>query len=213
MFFESISIIVSSANNSTPSLLAVPTLPPTIHRLDLPATRVIFSHAKTRHVQDAEPNYVIFQRAAVSAGLAWFDPVSHLLVHPAHGSWLALRALVIFDDVAVDAGAQAPSVPCPLSDEQRGVVAAAVERAIEVSSRGQGAGAVDHEAVRFVWRLWVESREALTPGEVSVGAGSAVGSRAVQAAVLGGGSGCFGPASLDARVHCSQNCSARWAVL
>jgi hypothetical protein len=56
--------------------------------------------------------------ACSASGLAYLDAASHLCVHPAFGTWFALRALVV-----VDAEGPGPvlvrQLPCPFTPEQQ----------------------------------------------------------------------------------------------
>lgn len=46
---------------------------------------------------DTGPLFVDMLRAAKASGLAYLDPTLHLCVHPLHGPWIALRAVVVLD--------------------------------------------------------------------------------------------------------------------
>lgn len=38
-----------------------------------------------------------FQKVAHEIGLAYFDPISHLSIHPLYGPWFSMRAIVVFN--------------------------------------------------------------------------------------------------------------------
>lgn len=53
-------------------------------------TRIVYAH------REYDGAFLPFQQLAVAAGLAALAP-THLLVHPIHGPWFALRAVVLVD--------------------------------------------------------------------------------------------------------------------
>lgn len=56
-----------------------------------PSARIVYAH------REYDGAFLPFQQLAVAAGLAALAP-THLLVHPIHGPWFALRAVVLVDD-------------------------------------------------------------------------------------------------------------------
>lgn len=111
-------------------------------RLDVPHI------SRFAHVQG--PELVSMLRLADAAGFATLGP-AHLAVHPEHGPWFGLRAVLVFD-----APPPAPSPPprvcegCPAPC--RGPFAEALER-----THGD-------EDVRRTWRAWVAVRDACPVG-------------------------------------------------
>lgn len=101
------------------------------------------------------PATVAIQRAAVAAGLAWLSP-SHLCVHPVHGPWIALRALIAFDlDAPPPAAPLAPPCVC-----ERGCA--------DAFARAVAAGPpASTEELRARWPLWLAVRDACPVGRAS----------------------------------------------
>lgn len=58
-----------------------------------------------------EPRAFPIQRLAELVGFAALSP-SHLAIHPLHGPWLALRAVLVFDLPGPDAALAEPTRPC-----------------------------------------------------------------------------------------------------
>jgi cyanocobalamin reductase (cyanide-eliminating) / alkylcobalamin dealkylase len=101
---------------------------------------VYFSHL-------AEPRVPPVQRIALEAGFAHLAP-SHLSIHPEHGPWVALRAIVIvdLDGPAVSPRAPDPCTPCPKP------CLIALERALTSAKD---------------WRAWLAVRDACPVGRDS----------------------------------------------
>jgi hypothetical protein len=53
---------------------------------------VFYSHRKYMGV------FIPFQRIAHEIGLAYFDPISHLSIHPLYGPWFSMRAIIVFNE-------------------------------------------------------------------------------------------------------------------
>lgn len=81
--------------------------------LDRYTERTLEAYPAARAVLYAHRQYdgafLPFQQLAVDAGLAAFAP-THLLVHPIHGPWFALRAVVLVDE---DPPPRAPPITRP----------------------------------------------------------------------------------------------------
>jgi methylmalonic aciduria homocystinuria type C protein len=108
-----------------------------------------------RFGHDLEPCALPIQRLAAAAGLAHLSP-SHLSIHPVHGPWIALRALVVLD---VD-GPDGPRVPAP----DPCVACAkpcldALSRALEVTALPEG--------MQQKWEAWLAVRDACPQGTAS----------------------------------------------
>jgi len=96
------------------------------------------SFARFAHL--AEPNLVPIQRIAEEVGFAHLAP-SHLSIHPAHGPWIALRAVVVVD---LDGPAPLPPAPDPCTPCNKPCLVAL-------------AHAVAHPED---WRAWLSIRDA-----------------------------------------------------
>lgn len=111
--------------------------------------------AAVRHAFEAPPRLLAAVHAAEAAGLAWRAP-SQLAIHPVHGPWIALRALVVLDTDAETRGTPlAP--PC-------GDCAHACEPAL---ARAMAASEATHAGVRATWRTWLAVRDACPVGRAS----------------------------------------------
>ncbi len=102
--------------------------------------------------------YVPLQRLAVAAGFAVLAPC-HLLVHPKHGPWLGLRALVLFSreypSVARSAaGGMCDGCPAPCMPALRAAEAGMCR--LEPGQRVTGQ-----------WRAWLAVRDACPAGAES----------------------------------------------
>ncbi len=112
-------------------------------------TRIVFSHVTT-------PRAFPIQRLAESVGFAAISP-SHLAIHPQHGPWFALRAVVVVDVTGPDA------VPPDLERPCRGCSAPcvpALERALAASGSPLSSAAVALHAAE-----WVAVRDACPVGK------------------------------------------------
>jgi hypothetical protein len=99
-----------------------------------PTAKILYAH------RSYDGAFLPFQQLAVAAGLAALAP-THLLVHPIHGPWFALRAVILVDDLAP---ARVPvAKPCACD----GTCEAAFARAV---------------AMPDDWRAWLAMRDACT---------------------------------------------------
>jgi methylmalonic aciduria homocystinuria type C protein len=136
-----------------------------LHPLDTYATRcltelvartssrraeLIFAHVTT-------PRAFPIQRVAESAGLAAISP-SHLAIHPIHGPWLALRAVVVID-VSGPEATTAAARPC---DTCSAPCVPALERALAASGPK-----LDSQSVSANASAWVAVRDACPIGRAS----------------------------------------------
>ena len=94
--------------------------------------------------------YPPIQRIAAHAGLVHLQP-SHLCVHPVHGPWIAMRAVIVLD---AEGPAEAPTTTAAPCDCARGCLPA-FERAAALGWNP------DHEPT---WRAWVAIRDACPVG-------------------------------------------------
>lgn len=113
-------------------------------------TELIFAHVTT-------PRAFPIQRVAESAGLAALSP-SHLVIHPIHGPWLALRAVVVID-VSGPEAATAAARPC---DTCSAPCVPALERALVASGPK-----LDSQSVSANARAWIAVRDACPIGRAS----------------------------------------------
>ena len=70
---------------------------------------------EVRWAHSSEPSPVAMQRASMIAGLAHTSP-SYLSIHPEHGPWIGLRAVLVLDADRVSGDpvqAPDPCTPCP----------------------------------------------------------------------------------------------------
>lgn len=110
-----------------------------------------FSHVTT-------PRAVPIQRAAELCGFAALSP-SHLAIHPLHGPWIALRAIVVLDCEGPPQGA--PPLPHPCAGCARPCVAA-LERALAASGPKLDLGSVSGHAAD-----WIAVRDVCPLGRAS----------------------------------------------
>jgi methylmalonic aciduria homocystinuria type C protein len=113
---------------------------------------------EVRWAHTSEPSPVAMQRAAMIAGLAHTSP-SYLSIHPDHGPWIGLRAVIVLDgDWARGEPVPAPDPcsPCPKP------CMPALDRAA-AASRDEPAG----KKVSSNWRLWLAVRDACPIGRSS----------------------------------------------
>lgn len=111
---------------------------------------------------DGGARLVSMLHAAEVSRLAHRGP-AHLAVHPTHGPWFGLRAVLVFD-AAPPAIAPAPA-PAPCNDCDAPCTRAfdaAIGRSDRIP-RGE-AGALDASAIRPAWRAWVAVRDACPVG-------------------------------------------------
>jgi methylmalonic aciduria homocystinuria type C protein len=113
---------------------------------------------EVRWAHTSEPSPVAMQRAAMIAGLAHTSP-SYLSIHPEHGPWIALRAVIVPDEdwtSGEPAPAPDPCSPCPKP------CLAALDRAV-AASRHEPMG----KKVSSNWKLWLAVRDACPMGRSS----------------------------------------------
>lgn len=105
-----------------------------------------------------EPSPLPIQRIAQAAGFACLSP-SHLSVHPEHGPWLALRAILVIEVEGPSGPPPRRSEPCGSCDKP---CLAPLARALEepLPSFLDDARARD-------WRAWVAIRDACPWGRAS----------------------------------------------
>jgi hypothetical protein len=111
-------------------------------------TRVYFGHT-------LGPDMVSMLHAAKASGLADLGP-AHLAVHPAHGPWFALRALIVIDHPAE---AEATPPPDLCSACAAPCISALAEAVRDTESRPPGAGLGPN------WRAWVTIRDVCPVGQ------------------------------------------------
>lgn len=61
-------------------------------------SRIYWSHAQATDLVGGAP-FVAMQRLAAAVGMAYLDQASHLCLHPKHGPWFSMRAVLLWDDV------------------------------------------------------------------------------------------------------------------
>jgi methylmalonic aciduria homocystinuria type C protein len=113
---------------------------------------------EVRWAHTSEPSPVAMQQAAMIAGLAHTSP-SYLSIHPEHGPWIALRAVVVLDKdwpSGEPAPAPDPCTPCPKP------CMPALDDAL-AASRGAPVG----KKVSSSWKLWLAVRDACPMGRSS----------------------------------------------
>jgi methylmalonic aciduria homocystinuria type C protein len=115
------------------------------------ATRLVLAHV-------TEPRAFPIQRLAELVGFAAFSP-THLAIHPLHGPWLALRALVVFDVPGPDAPLPEPARPCRNCSAP---CVPALERAVAVSGTPLASTAIAEHAAE-----WIAVRDACPVGKGS----------------------------------------------
>ena len=114
-------------------------------------TQLVFAHVTT-------PQAFPIQRLAERVGLAAVSP-SHLVIHPVHGPWLALRAVAV---IAVAGPEAAPkAVPRPCLGCQAPCVSA-LQRALAVSGEPLSSASVAQNAA-----AWIAVRDACPVGRGS----------------------------------------------
>lgn len=113
---------------------------------------------EVRWAHSSQPSPVAMQRAAMIAGLAHTSP-SYLSIHPEHGPWIALRAVIVMDDdwaSGEPVPAPDPCSPCPKP------CLPALDRAV-AASRDEPLG----KKVSSNWKLWLAVRDACPMGRSS----------------------------------------------
>lgn len=116
------------------------------------AKLAVKSLVRFAHVPDPEP--LPIQRIAAESGLSHLSP-SHLSIHPEHGPWIALRAVMVFD-VEGPAPLPPPRDPCSACSKP---CLGALEAAIAISG-----GAEDGIEVERHWLEWLAVRDACPEG-------------------------------------------------
>lgn len=107
-----------------------------------------------------EPRALPVQRVAEAAALAAISP-SHLSIHPTHGPWFALRAVLVVD--ADGPAGDAPPLISPCATCHQPCVPA-LDEALRASERE---GLPLSRAVRSDWRRWARVREVCPVGRLS----------------------------------------------
>jgi methylmalonic aciduria homocystinuria type C protein len=115
------------------------------------AARFVFSHVTS-------PQAFPIARLAERLGVAAISP-SHLAIHPLHGPWIALRAVVTIDVEGPDAPPPEPAGPCLTCSAP---CMPALERAINVSGTPVTSAAVAAHAAE-----WIAVRDACPIGKAS----------------------------------------------
>ena len=117
------------------------------------ATAIVWAHR-------TEPRALPVQRVAEAAALATISP-SHLSIHPMHGPWFALRAVVVVD--AEGPAGEAPPLINPCAACQQPCVPA-LDEALRASERAE---LPLSRAVRTDWRRWARVRDVCPVGHLS----------------------------------------------
>jgi methylmalonic aciduria homocystinuria type C protein len=90
------------------------------------------------------------------AGVAHLDEKCHLSIHPKHGPWIALRAVLVFDDIeGPDEADRQTTPPNPLATN--GAARARVDDAFAYALEGYADPSLSAER----WRRWVAVRDAV----------------------------------------------------
>jgi methylmalonic aciduria homocystinuria type C protein len=113
---------------------------------------------EVRWAHTSQPSPVAMQQAAMIAGLAHTSP-SYLSIHPEHGPWIGLRAVIVLDEdwaSGETAPAPDPCTPCPKP------CMPALDRAV-AASKNEPKG----KMVSSVWKLWLAVRDACPVGRSS----------------------------------------------
>lgn len=114
-------------------------------------TRLIFAHVTS-------PRAFPIQRLAERVGLAALSP-SHLVIHPVHGPWLALRAVALVDVAGPEGAASPVAQPCLACSAP---CVPALERALLVSGEPLSSAAIARHAAE-----WIAVRDACPVGRAS----------------------------------------------
>lgn len=115
------------------------------------STRLVFAHV-------TKPNPFPIQRLAERVELAALSP-SHLVIHPLHGPWLALRAVAVVDVAGPEAAPNAVARPCLGCSAP---CVPALEGALLVSGEPLSSAAVAQHAA-----AWIAVRDACPVGRGS----------------------------------------------
>jgi hypothetical protein len=122
-------------------------------------SRILASATDLRHeltfAHVTQPRAFPLQRLAERIGLAGLSP-SHLLVHPQHGPWLALRAVAVIDVGGPTAAPPPPARPCQTCSAP---CMAALERALSVSGNDLSSAVIAAHAA-----AWIAVRDACPVG-------------------------------------------------
>ena len=113
---------------------------------------------EVRWAHTSQPSPVAMQRASMIAGLAHTSP-SYLSIHPKHGPWIGLRAVLVLDanwGSGEPAPAPDPCTPCPKP------CLAALDRAVAASKN-----APVGKKVSSRWKVWLAVRDACPLGRSS----------------------------------------------
>lgn len=152
--------VFTAACRDTPGLAALPH--PLDHYVTEQLTRVA-AECTRRHAQlilahVTAPRAFPIQRLAELTGLASLSP-SHLAIHPVHGPWFALRAVLSFDVDGPGTPPPAPAHPCASCSAP---CVPALERALAVSGSPLSSAAIAEHA-----REWIAVRDACPLGRAS----------------------------------------------
>ena len=113
---------------------------------------------EVRWAHSSEPSPVAMQRASMIGGLAHTSP-SYMSIHPEHGPWIGLRAVIVLDaDWASGEPVQAPDpcTPCPKPCLEALDLAVAASKSAPVGKK-----------VSSHWKLWLAVRDACPLGRSS----------------------------------------------
>ncbi len=112
-----------------------------------------------RWSHDPPPRRIAIQRAAHLAGLARLGR-THLCIHPVHGPWIGLRAMVVCDVP----GPPAPAIELP---DLCADCEARCEPALQVAVAASRADGDLASTPRTSWKLWVALRDSCPVGRDS----------------------------------------------
>ena len=113
---------------------------------------------EVRWAHCSEPSPVAMQRASMIAGLAHTSP-SYLSIHPEHGPWIGLRAVIVLDaDCAPGEPVPAPDpcTPCPKPCLKALDIAVTASKNAPIGKK-----------VSSSWKLWLAARDACPVGRSS----------------------------------------------
>uniref|UniRef100_A0A7R9TZK5 Uncharacterized protein n=1 Tax=Prasinoderma coloniale TaxID=156133 RepID=A0A7R9TZK5_9VIRI len=115
------------------------------------SSKLYFAH------ETASGRLVAMQRLASVSGAYHLDEASHLCVHPKHGQWCALRALVLLDADPAEVGVDAASPPEQMALPEAVARASGANRASVLKNAFDAAMAGSDGG-------WLALREAVSPG-------------------------------------------------